>query len=544
MSISERDVLVRTVALGGSRFSRALQEARTGSAWMAPRPADAEAWRAHAERVRGTHAATDWLTTLSPAIAATGLAAERLGRAAAGGVLVTTGQQPGLFGGPAYTWSKAIGALAMADALESATGMPVAPLFWAASDDADWMEAAVTHVVTVRGLEAITLPGPETDGVAMADVPLGDVTECLARLRAACGSGANASVLAQIESAYVPHATIGGAYLHLLRALLEPLGIAVLDAAHPAFRAAADPFLRQTLLRAAAVSDALAARTRAIRELGFEPQVDPIDELTLVFRSQLGASGRERDRVRERVPVKEAARVVREADVGTLGANVLLRPVLERVLLPTVTYMAGPGEYAYFAQVSAVADALGVAQPIVSPRWAGEVIEPAAASVLEELSLDESMLRDPHAAETEIARRSVSDGVQDALERLRIATDTQLRALREAIAFDDAVVGPEVVAGLERDVLHRLSRFERRMLAGVKRREAELMRRVSYARAWLRPLGTSPERVLNLMPVLVRFGPQLFTRLHTEALRHAISLVRTGQAPSTEPLLQDVAEST
>ncbi len=509
---------------------------------MARRPTDAAAWRAHAERVRLTHAATDWPTKLAPAVAATGLAAERLARAAAGGVLVTTGQQPGLFGGPAYTWSKAIGALAMADALEAGIGMPVAPLFWAASDDADWMEAAVTHVATSRGLESIMLPGPPTDGVAMADVPLGDVMDCMARLRAACGSGAHATVLAQVEAAYVPHATIGAAYLHLLRALLEPLGIAVLDAAHPALRSAADPFLRQALLRAASASDALAARTREIREAGFEPQVDPINELTLVFRVQLGASGRERDRVRERVPVKDASRVVREADVGTLGANVLLRPVLERALLPTVTYMAGPGEYAYFAQVSAVADALGAAQPVVSPRWAGEVIEPGASAALEELSLDESMLRDPHAAETEMARRSLSDGVHDALERLRVATDTQLRAVRDAIAFDDAVVAPEVVTGLERDVLHRLSRFERRVLAGVKRRETELMRRVASARAWLRPQGTSPERVLNLVPVLVRYGLQVFTHLHAAALLHADALVQTGQPPPSPSTVQGVAE--
>ena len=519
-------VIVRTVPLGGSEFSRALQESRVGGNWMTPRPSDAAGWRTHAMKVHDAHRSTDWLTALAPAIAATGRAADRLGRAASSGVVVTTGQQPGLFGGPAYTWSKALGALAMADELEATVGMPVAPIFWAASDDADWMEAAVTYVVTARGVETLTLPGPRTDGVAMADVALGDVALCIERLRAASGSIAHPSVLDIVEAAYVPHSTIGAAYVQLLRALLEPLGIAVLDAAHAAFRNAADPFLRNALVRAMPAAEALAGRTRDIRAAGFEPQVDPIDDLTLVFRSQLGISGRASDRVRDRVPLKDAARVAREADVGTLGANVLLRPVLERALLPTVTYMAGPGEYAYFAQVSAVADALSAERPVVSPRWAGEIVDADASAMLDELAIDESLLRDPHAAESELARRSVAEGVQDALERLRVATDTQLRAVRDAVAHDDAVVAPEVVSGLERDVTHKLDRFERRVLSGVKRREDELMRRVSLARAWFRPLGTSPERVLNLLPVIARYGPSVFTRMHDAALVHARTLVQ------------------
>jgi len=519
------DVCIRTVPLGGSALSLALQEGRAGGSWLARRPATANAWRERAAQVREEHRRSDWLTALAPAIAATGRAGDRLGRAAVSGVVVTTGQQPGLFGGPGYTWSKALGALAMADALEAIVGMPVAPIFWAASDDADWMEAAVTSVVTARGVETLSLVGSATDGVAMADVPLGDMRESLARLRAACGSVAHPAILAQVESAYVPHATIGAAYVHLLRALLEPLGIAVLDAAHSAFRIAADPFLRRALLRAAPVSSALAQRTSEIRESGFAPQVDPIDDLSLVFRTQLGHSGREQDRVRERIPVSEAARVAREADVGTLGANVLLRPVLERALFPTMTYLAGPGELAYFAQVSAVAGALEAEQPVVSPRWAGEVLDQRALDAIDALAIDESMLRDPHAAESEIARRGVSESVNDALERLRVATDTQLRAVRSAIAEDEAVVAGEVVEGLERDLLHRLTRFERRIRAGVKRRETTLMTQVAFARAWIRPNGTSPERVLNLIPLLVRYGDSIFTRMHAEALLHAQRLI-------------------
>ena len=517
---------LRRVSLGGTPLSQALQQDPALHGWLAARPHSIDAWRAHVHRIRTDALRQDWLTPLAPAIAATGRAAERLGRAAASGVVVTTGQQPGLFGGPAYTWSKALSALAMADVLEEATGVPVAPVFWAATDDADWVEAAVTHLATTRGLETLTLEGPATEGVAMADVPLGSIDAALQSLRVASGSAAFDSILRVIEHAYVPHATVGAAYVQLLRAMLEPLGVAVLDASHAAVRQAADPLLRRALQGATVVSEALATRSRAIVAAGFAPQVDVLDNLSLVFRSPIGGSGHERDRVRTRVPVAEAARAAREADVGSLGANVLLRPVVERALLPTVAYLAGPGEYAYFAQIAPIATALGVEIPITLPRWSGEIIDARADRLREALGLDDAALRDPHAAESHVARRAVEPEVQDAVERLRLAVETQARAVGEAMTrVEQPVVAPDVVAGLAKDMLLRMERFERRVTAGVKRREGALMREVAFVRAALRPGGQSPERKLNLVPLIARFGPSIFEAMRVDAVAHAERLV-------------------
>lgn len=533
--VADPDMIdVRTVPLGGSRLSLELQGATEridrdagapGAAWLVERPRSVEAWRTRAQQVRDSQGTPDWYTTLAPAFGASGAAAERLSRAAARGVVITTGQQPGLFGGPTYTWTKAMSALALADRMEAELGIPVAPVFWAATDDADWAEAAVTHLLTTDGLQTIQLSGPATDGVSMMDVPLGDTSAALAALREACGSAASGGVLDEVQSAYVPHATIGAAYLQLLRALLEPLGIAVLDASHAATRGAADPFLRRALVRAATVSAGLSARTAEIRAAGFAPQVEIVENLSLVFRTSIGRAGRGPERGRERVPVSDAARVAREAEPGTLGANVLLRPVLERCLLPTVAYVAGPGELAYFAQIGPIAEVLEAAAPLPVPRWAAEIVEPRSVRVRERLGIGESMLRDPHAADTFIARRAMPDDVQDALERLRVTLDAQTRALRSAVHAADGLVHDSVVDGLERDVTHRLERFERRVVAGVKRREAVLLRDVAYVRAAYRPMGASPERVLNLIPTLARHGTEVFAMLRREAETHAHALL-------------------
>ena len=273
-------------------------------------------------------------------------AAEHLARVAAhGGVVVTTGQQPGLFGGPIYTWSKAFSALTLARELERQTGIPTASVFWAATDDADYVEASYTVVAHNGGSLRISVSQDRASGTAMSITSLGDVSAQFAALAKAAGSSIDHEPLDLLRNAYTPSATIGSAYLTLLRAVLEPLGMAVLDASHPSVRVAAEPTLRNALQNATSIRDALAERSRAIEAAGYRSQVQPVLNLSLVFRTDTTG-------VRTRVSLKDARDVDAHADAADLGPNVLLRPVVERQILPTVTYVAGPSELAYFFQTS------------------------------------------------------------------------------------------------------------------------------------------------------------------------------------------------
>jgi uncharacterized protein YllA (UPF0747 family) len=158
------DVRIITDNLGGSALSQLLQRGEAPAAWSAALPSTSAEWRERAlQRARERQWEECW-SLLEPAFAATGRAAERLSRVRReGGIVVTTGQQPGLFGGPVYTWSKAMGALAMADALERETGIATAAVFWAATDDADFAEASFTVIARRGAPERQRAAGRHTD---------------------------------------------------------------------------------------------------------------------------------------------------------------------------------------------------------------------------------------------------------------------------------------------------------------------------------------------------------------------------------------------
>ncbi|MBA3657024.1 MAG: bacillithiol biosynthesis BshC [Gemmatimonadaceae bacterium] len=458
---------------------------------------------------------TDWLARLSGAFGLTSGAPAhaRMQRASNGGLVVTTGQQPGLFGGPGYTFAKALTALALADELEKLTGVPVAPVFWAATDDADFAESS--SIVVPSGDGALELRVEKRDEVQrpLADEPLPEMGGVLDEFLRGVGSSSNSPIVDLVRSAYGAGATVGGAYVYLLRGILEPLGIAVLDAAHPEVRAVGHPLLTRALVNADKAASALSERAAAIKAAGFKTQVREVAGRSLVFR--YSATGK------ERIPVASAGAEAARATAGELGATVLLRPIMERAILPTAAYVAGPAEIAYFAQVSAVADALGVAQPVAVPRWSGTVIEPRVDRILAKYVLTPSDFADPHALETTRAKASIPAELMEVVGDLRDAA----AAAGKARAMTGGLVPETVITGLQRDIDHRLERFQRRLGAAMKQSGTRELRDIAAARASLYPFGKPQERAVSFVALLARYGDDLQSKMLEGARAHVTDLL-------------------
>jgi len=309
----------------------------------------------------------------------------------------------------------------------------------------------------------------------------------------------------------------------MLRGLLHPLGMSVLDSSHAAYRAAGRSVMVDALKRAPEIARALSERAAAIRACGFEPQVEDDRGLSLVFALE------GEHHAKRRIAVNDAAAAAHAKH--QLSPNVLLRPIVERAILPTVAYVGGPGELAYFAQSNAAAEALGRDPVVSAPRWSCTIVEPFADRALKRLDVEYTELQDVHALEKRLAEAAMPESVASAWTKLREETQAAVRTLGKSVS-EAKLMPPEVIEGLERSLAHRLSRADRRLLAAMKRKNEDVRKDIAVAGGALFPLGKRQERTLNFIPMLARGGEELLGEMRAAADRHVEALLGSASPAS------------
>lgn len=446
-----------------------------------------------------------------------------------GGYLVTTGQQPGLFMGPMYSLYKALTAVKLAQALESVVERPVLPLFWVASEDHDWDEADHTHLLDRQNdLQMFRLP--EQDGTPsrpLHRIPVADgLEETLSSfLETLPDSDFIPPLLKSLRVAYSPGSTLSGGFVRIMEDLLAHLPILFVEAHDSILKEASLPVLFREL-EEAETHEALLHRTASHLEMeGYSPQV-PILEggVNLFFegpagRDRLYRAGSEFRLNRAEIALSSGELVDRvRDDPSLLSPNVLLRPVVESALFPTLAYVAGPGEVAYFAQLKEFFRCHGIRMPVIFPRHSATLVEGKVEKVLEKFHLAvEELNRPHHELAGEIAREEIPSGIRRALGEIRGALGKGTGSLtRAAQELDPTLKGP--VTHARNTSFAAFDEAEKKILQAVKRQNEIALGQLEKAQQNLFPLGRPQERVLNPHYYLARYGPELIQSLLEEFL--------------------------
>ena len=473
-----------------------------------------------------------WNAELEPALLrAAGDEAARARLRLPGALVVTTGQQPGLFTGPAYAVTKALSARALALVLERRWKRPVVPLYWVPGDDHDLREvASVSWLNAEGGLVTAALPPrpPEAPLTPLWRELLGEaVLPLLDAFEQSFGAApVSGPTVAWLRRHYRPEATVAGAYGAALAELLAPFGILCLESTHLAVKRAAAPLLVRAAAEAAVLDAALAARARQLVEAGSDPGVSVGEGASLVFvegplgrdRLVLAGDGLLARRSKTSLSQAELQRIA-QAEPSRLSGNVLLRPVLESALLPTVAYIAGPSELRYLALAEPVYQRLGVPGQLPVPRWSGLLVEPRVTRVLEKFGAGlPELLADASALDARIAAQAFPAGTEAAFSALRQAIENGYDpVIRSARAVDPTLERP--AASARAQALHALDELAKKLAQHARKRESTELSQIARARASVRPEGGPQERVLSLAGFLARYGPGLLTELaaHIEA---------------------------
>lgn len=429
-------------------------------------------------------------------------------------VAVVTGQQAGLFGGPLFTLYKGLTAAKLAATLTTDHSVPAVAVFWVESEDHDWDEVASVSVLDHEmQRRTITLPPPQGAGHA----PIGTI-EVGREIHGVIDELAStlppteftAEVIADLRRAYAPGITMSDAFARVLDRTLGELGVIVFECSDRAAKPLAREIFAHEVGHAGRTWSLAGDAGQRLAAAGYHTQVDGA--------SQGGAALFRIDGSRTAVASADGPALVDEARrrPETFSPNVLLRPIVEDTLFPTVCYVSGPNELAYLAQLRQVYEHFGVPMPLMYPRASVTILDSASARFLEKHDLPfEALQARDESALNRLLAASLPESVDRALKDADAAIQEKMAAILASVPAIDATLEGAAKSTLGK-LQHDLSTLRGKVIGAAKKRDETLRRQFFRAQAQAFPDGIPQERALGSVALCNRYGPALVQRLMQE----------------------------
>ena len=455
---------------------------------------------------------------------------QNIERLRSGACAVVTGQQVGLFGGPVFSIYKALSAVKLAQEARK-LGIDAVPIFWLATEDHDFEEVNQIQMPGAGGkLETLV-----SDAQTKPDAPVGtisfgpEIEQVVARAAELLGDSEAAKLL---NECYRPGESFGSAFAKLLTHLFADFGVILLDGSDPELDRIAAPLYSAALERAPEITQALLDRDAKLHAAGYHQQVKVTSSSTLLFAMRDGA----------RIPIHQSKsgeflvgeeKTSRQQLLDTAASspqsfspNVLLRPVVQDYLLPTLAYVGGAAEVAYFAQVAAVYDMLvGRVTPVL-PRFSATLIEPKVKALLEKYNLAlPDVLEGPEDLRETIGARRLPPSLQNSFEKATAAVQNSMKAVRESLAeLDKTLI--ESAENAESKMLYQINNLRARAARAELRHSEVIQRHAELISNSLYPGKELQERSYAGIYFLAKPGKQLMDGLldvmHPDCLDHQI----------------------
>lgn len=441
-----------------------------------------------------------------------------------GTVAVVTGQQAGLFGGPLFTLLKALTAVRLAQRVTRDHGVPAVAVFWIDAEDHDWAEIAACGVLgRDHSLRRIAVDAPEGAGERpVASLVYGEaVARAIDELAATLPATEFTPALVEgLRAAYRPGRGVADAFGAWLDQVLGPHGLVVYDASDPAAKPFAAPVFEHELEQVGTTTRLAAEAGAALAARGYHMQVTPHEGQAALFdliggRRAIRAAGD--DFLIGDEAVSRASLLARAAaQPETFSPNVLLRPIVQDTIFPTVCYVAGPNELAYLGQLKPVYEAFGVPMPLIQPRATATVLDSAGVRFLTryKVALPSLEAQDEHALNALLRTQ-----LPPAVERSMQEADVEIAARLDAVIRAVPAIDP-TLEGAARNTLgklqHELRTLSGKIVQAAKRRDETLRRQFQQVRGQAFPGGAPQERSVGFIGFLNKYGPAFVDRLAAE----------------------------
>jgi len=435
---------------------------------------------------------------------------------------VVTGQQVGLFSGPAFTLYKALTTVRLAQSLTE-QGISTVPVFWLATEDHDLEEVSQGatfddeyNLLALR--DSGSRPAPRS--------PVGEVRHtkeiavALGQLEAALPPGETRSRLLQdLRECYVPGATWGESFGRFLTRLFGRWGVILLDPLDESVHRLSAGVYQQAIEKAAELRAGVLDGSHALVQRGYHAQVHVAEDSTLVFVTRGGdrlaldqRDGKFLVGGSEEISLSELQSLLAERPLD-FSPNVLLRPLLQDLLLPTLAYVAGPSELAYLGQVRSLYHSFNRAQPVVLPRAGFTLLDSRTDRLMEKYKLGlEDVWQGEEILGQRIAAAGFAEGWSEHFDQSERELDQLLTRLQVDIEKLDATL-LDTLQHTKEKMKYQMERLRGKLTRAALGRSDLLVRHVKALSRFLLPHKDLQERRVSGVYFLGRAGYELLEHL-------------------------------
>ena len=416
-----------------------------------------------------------------------------------GAMAMVTGQQLTVFGGPLFTIYKLITAIVLARKVEADTGKPVIPVFWMADEDNDYAEIAGIGFPSkgqwFNDSLAASSDAPHSAGFLKVGA---DIDRLLAAVDESLTPGDHHdAILTLLRNAYQADASHPAAFGSLLTALFSKHGLVLAGSTSASAKTLLAPAMVRYAERHDRCRQALESSSEAISAL-FHAQA-------AVGSSLLFEHSPTQGRVKiDRITPELIERIRTSPEL--FSPNVFLRPILQDTLLPTLAYIGGPGEIAYYAQMKAFYEVMDCPMPVILPRFSATVVDAAIRRNLEDSALPwTAHNRRVEDLDADVLKTAAAPDVDANLDRWR----SELERIHGEHDGWISEVDPTLAASAEsvlKEQQNALEKLRQKLMRALKQKEETRIRRARQVRDALFPNGNLQEREWAMIHVMNRYG--------------------------------------
>ena len=436
-------------------------------------------------------------------------------------VAVIGGQQAGILTGPLYTIHKIISIIKLAEQKEAELGVPIVPVFWIAGEDHDYHEVNHVYVLNNNKQEKWIYPEKNLEKKMISEVCLNKdlCYSWVEEIMETYGETEHTKeVLAFALDSLNSAESFVDFFATIIMELFKDYGLLIVDSGNKELRKLETDYFMKQINDHREITSAVFNQQQKTSAAGFANMIDISESAANLFYYD----EKENERILLQFDEESSRFTSKNGEVSfsfdelkgiaaeypeKLSNNVVTRPLMQEWLFPTLAFIGGPGEIAYWSELKLVFDHFGLKMPPLVPRLNITILERSIEKDIEELDLEltEVLISGTNKHELKFIDSLKDREVEELFSNVKSVLVQQYGQVREK----SNEIDPALIPLLEKNetiLMNQISFMEGKIVEAVCRKHDHILRKFTRVENALRPGGSPQERVWNPFYYLNKFG--------------------------------------